>query len=172
MPQRLPHPTTARRPSPRGKHRRWTASARGLPPLPCWSGPVTGGLYRGRGPPLPTRWRGDVGSGVWQSPMRSSTPQCTPRVHRCTPVRTLPHRRPGAVCCAPCTTPPTHTPVHVSPRVRRWYSPHIRHGSPNQMQNRHHFPVNSLMHPAHSHALTTRREVIFCHHGHNHPTSR
>jgi hypothetical protein len=23
------------------------------PPLPCWSGPATWGLYRGRGPPLP-----------------------------------------------------------------------------------------------------------------------
>jgi hypothetical protein len=41
---------------------------RGLPPLPCWSGPITRGLYPGSGPPLPGR----------------VTPRCPSRVRRAT----------------------------------------------------------------------------------------
>jgi hypothetical protein len=33
------------------------------PPLPCWSGPVTWGLYRGRGTPLPVDVPRRVASG-------------------------------------------------------------------------------------------------------------
>jgi hypothetical protein len=144
----------------------------GLPPLPCWSGPVTPGVYRGNGPPLPPRWRSGAGSGVWLSPdagqahpVHTLCARMHPRVHVAAP-------RPAAVSCAPWTTPPDGQPHSVRAGWGVRSSPHIRHRSLSQVQSRHHFPVNPLLHPAPRERLTTRKEVIFCHHGHNHPTSR
>jgi len=111
-------------------------------------------------------------TGCGSPPCRSSTPWCTPGVHQRTPVRTLPHPRPAAVSWAPCTTPPTRTPTPCVAACRE-VALHLTSDTGHcQVQSCHHFPVDSSMHPAPATALTTRREVIFCHHGHNYPTPR
>jgi hypothetical protein len=52
------------------------------PPLPCWSGPVTRGVYPGSGPPLPTGWRSGAGSGQPMAPISNRYWAQTPRLRR------------------------------------------------------------------------------------------